>query len=174
MARHPEWFERLDSILDEVRESPLEYFSKPEITALFGFRNDRDGFRLLRKFGADMVDDRLSLARSTLLAQIEAVRSGAAYAAFLNTRAEVARQLRASGLERAKRQFRVPASAPPRPQLKDLPTTIRWRRADPALPGRFEVVYDDGADLLWQIAQFLHVVGLNRAEYTEATEPAPE
>ena len=36
------------------------------------------------------------------------------------------------------------------------------------------VVYDDGADLLWQLAEFLRVVGANREAYTEATEPSPE
>ncbi|MEJ7607637.1 MAG: hypothetical protein WKF37_15540, partial [Bryobacteraceae bacterium] len=54
-----------------------------------------------RKFGAATTDDRLSLPHSALLAQLEAVRSGAAYAAFLNTRGEIARQIRDSAPGRA-------------------------------------------------------------------------
>jgi hypothetical protein len=176
MARHPKWFETLDAILDEVRASALEHFGKAEITALFGFKHDRDGFRLLEKFGAQTFENRLSLPRSSLLAQLEAVRSGAAYAAFVHTRTEVVKSLRASHAQRVARQFRVPApaKAPPKPRLQDLPSTISWRRTDPTAPGRFEVIYDDGADLLWQLAEFLRVVGSNREAYTEATEPSPE
>ena len=54
MARDPKWFETLDAILDEVRASLIEHFGKAEITALFGFKHDRDGFRLLEKFGANV------------------------------------------------------------------------------------------------------------------------
>jgi hypothetical protein len=176
MARHPKWFETLDAILDEVRANPVEHFGKAEITALFGFKHDRDGFRLLEKFGAQTVANRLSVSRSSLVAQLEAVRSGAAYAAFVHTRTEVVKSLRASQAQRVARQFRVPApaQAPSKPRLQDLPPTVTWRRTDPTTPGRFEVVYDDGADLLWQLAEFLRVVGANREAYTEATEPSFE
>jgi len=41
-------------------------------------------------------------------------------------------------------------------------------------PGRFEVRYDDGADLMWQLAEFIAAVGTNREEYIRGTEPAGE
>ena len=57
---------------------------------------------------------------------------------------------------------------------KDFLGATLARRTDPGGAGRFEVVYDDGADLLWQLAEFLRVVGANREAYTKATEPPPE
>ena len=42
----------------------------------------------------------------------------------------------------------------------------------PAVPGRFEVLYDDGADLMWQLAEFLGAAGVNRDEFFAGTEPS--
>lgn len=51
MARHPEWFERLDSIEETVRQSEtIELLGRQEIAAVFGV-SDRDSIRLLHKFG---------------------------------------------------------------------------------------------------------------------------
>ena len=56
--------------------------------------------------------------------------------------------------------------------MEDLPKTITWRRADGL--GRFEVLYDDGADLMWQLAEFLRAAGVNRDEFFAATEPCDD
>jgi hypothetical protein len=47
-----------------------------------------------------------------------------------------------------------------------------WRRAAPNGPGQFEVLYDDGADLMWQLAEFLSAAGVNRDEFFAGTEPS--
>ena len=57
------------------------------------------------------------------------------------------------------------------PQWTDLPGTLTWRRTVPAGPARFEILYDDGADLMWQLSEFLRVCSSNRDDYFEATEP---
>ena len=170
MARHPEWFERLDAILAVVRESRrLEWIGRPEMKAIF-CSSDRDSIRLLHKFGAAERDNALSLPRSALLAQLEAIRSCSTYAAFLRQRQDVAKHLSEARAEAAARQFRVP-SPENRARLQDLPPTITWRRAAPNGPGRFEVLYDDGADLMWQLAEFLSAAGISREEFFAATEP---
>jgi hypothetical protein len=56
-------------------------------------------------------------------------------------------------------------------RLEDLPETIIWRRAGPTGPARFEIRYDDGADLMWMLAEFLNAAGVNRAEFLAGTEP---
>ena len=174
MARHPEWFERLGPIMEVVRQSSgLAWIGRKEMKAIF-CSSERDSIRLLHKFGAEERDNALTLARSALLAQLEAIRSGSTYAAFLRQRQDVVKQLTAARAEAAARQFRATSRAPEagRGRLQDLPKTITWRRAAPSGPGRFEVLYDDGADLMWQLAEFLSAAGINRDEFFAGTEPS--
>ncbi len=169
MARHPEWFERLDGIVEVVRQADhLEWLGRTEVKAIFNC-SERDSIRLLHKFGAEERANALSLPRSALLAQLEAVRGGSTFAAFSRQRQGVAKQLAAARAETSARQFRIRSAVPAR--LQDLPPTITWRRAAPRGPARFEILYDDGADLMWQLAEFLNAAGFNRAEFLDSTEP---
>ena len=175
MARHPDWFERLETIIEVVRQSDrLESLGRKEIKAIFCC-SERDSIRLLHKFGAAEQNDALALPRTALLTQLEEIRGGNPYAAFLRQRHGVARQLTAARVETAARQFRVRPGLPEdrRARLEDLPGTITWRRSNPAGPGRFEILYQDGADLMSQLADFLGAAGVNRDEFMAATE-APD
>src|SRR6267154_85026 len=157
MARHPGWFERLDAITEVVHQAGgLEWLGRNEIKAIFGC-SERDSIRLLHKFGAEERDNTLSLPRSSLLVQLEAVLAGRTYAAFLRQRQDVAKHLTAARAETTARQFRVrPVTGEERlTRLKDLPNTISWRRDAVNRSGRFEVLYRDGADLMRQLAEFL-------------------
>jgi hypothetical protein len=172
MARHPDWFLRLDGIIEVVaRAEPVEWLGRNEIKAIFAC-SDRDSIRLLHKFGAVERADALSLPRTSLLAQLEAIRSGATYVAFLQQRQGVARELSAARVATAARQFRVRPVAPesPAPRFEDLPDTLSWRRTAAGEPGRFEILYRDGADLMRQLAGFLEAAGVNREEFFAATE----
>jgi len=175
MARHPEWFERLDAVEETLRSPAVttDLLGRQEIGAVFGV-SDRDSIRLLHKFGAQPHGDALALDRHELLLQLEAVRSGSAYQAFLRQRQQVAQHLSAARQEAAARRFRVrPALADSeRVRADDLPKTLTWRRTAPGGPQRFEILYDDGADLLWHLAEFLAFAGQNREEFLRATEPA--
>ncbi len=173
MARHPEWFERLDSIEETVRQSEtVEWLGRQEIAAVFGV-SDRDSIRLLHKFGGERRADALAVSRSALSAQLEAVRRGSAYLAFAQQRQQVAKHLQAARAESAARKFRVGPAIPDsgRVRLEDLPSTLTWKRASSDAPGRFEILYDDGADLMWQLSEFLAAAGVNREEFFRATEP---
>ena len=174
MARHPDWFERLDSITEVVRQSGgPEWIGRKEMQAIF-CSSERDSIRLLHKFGAEERENALTLARSALLVQLEAIRSGTTYAAFLRQRQDVVKQLTAAQAEAAARQFRAASRVPADRQarLENLPKTITWRRAAPTGRGRFEVLYDDAADLMWQLSEFLSAAGVNRDEFFEGTEPS--
>jgi len=172
MARHPDWFERLDLILEVVRRAEFEWIGRKEIKAIFGC-SERDSIRLLHKLGAETRDNALSLPRQALAAQLDAIRGGSTYAAFVRQRRGVAEQLTAARAEAAARQFRVREQLPelPRPRFQDLPETITLVQALPDTPGRLEVRYRDAADLMWQLAEFLSVAGVNRDEFFAATEP---
>ncbi len=173
MARHPEWFDRLDAIEETLRQAePVEWLGRQEIAAAFGM-GDRDSIRLLHKFGAARQADALVVGRSALLAQLGGVRAGSAYQAFSRQREQLASHLEAARAESAARLFRVPPAQrePAKARLEDLPTTLTWRRASPQAPGHFEILYDDGADLMWQLAEFLAAAGVNREEFFRATEP---
>lgn len=172
MARHPDWFQRLDAIVEIVsRADRLEWLGRTEIEAIFGC-SQRDSIRLLHKFGAAERDNALSLPRTALLTQLNAIRAGSTYAAFHRQRQGVARELSAARAATAARQFQVRPVVPdaPPPRFEDLPDTIRWRRTPAAGQARFEILYRDGADLMRQLAEFLAAAGVNREEFFEATE----
>jgi len=82
MARHPEWFARLEAIEDTLRQSPAPALGRPEIRAVFAV-SDRDAIRLLHRFGGERQADALSIPRSAVLAQLSAVKEGNAYQTFL-------------------------------------------------------------------------------------------
>jgi hypothetical protein len=171
MARSPDWYARLDAILATLRAATtLDWLGRAEVGALFGC-GERDSIRLLHKFGAVERGNALTLGRASLLPQLEAIAAGSSYAAFLRQRQGVARHLAQARTEAAARQFRARAAFPdfPAPRLDDLPSTLTWRRMGPQ--GRFEIRYDDGADLLAQLAEFLHAAGANRAAFLDGTEP---
>ena len=175
MARHPEWFARLEAIEDTLRQSPAPALGRPEIRAVFAV-SDRDAIRLLHRFGGERQADALSIPRSAVLAQLGAVKEGNAYQTFLRQRAGLAQQLAQAREESRARQFRVrslPAAAPPA-GFESLPGTLTWRRAAAPEPGRFEILYENGEDLLWQLAEFLEAAGRNRTEFFRDTEPAEE
>jgi hypothetical protein len=140
-----------------------------EVQALFAV-SERDSIRLLHKFGAEVQNDTLALPRSSLLAQLEAIRAGSTYAAFLRQRQGLAQQLRTDRSEKATRQFSV---QPPEPRISlgKLPETITWRRSSPDEPGVFEVRYENGADLMRQLAAFLAAAGGHKEEFLAGTEP---
>jgi hypothetical protein len=100
---------------------------------------------------------------------------GSRYAAFRRQREGVAQHLAQARSESSARQFRARAAFPevPRPRLDALPSTLTWRRAAPSGVARFEILYEDGADLMAQLAEFLHAAGANREEFFEGTEPEP-
>ena len=172
MARHPEWFERLEAIQEVVRRAEGEWLGRKEIKAIFGC-SERDSIRLLHKFGAEERDNSLSLPRSALRVQLEAIQAGSTYAAFHSQRQGVARHLTEAREETAARQFRV--NLPEEPTVRrfqDLPETVTLERAVPDGAGRFEIRFTDGADLMRQLASFLSVSGANREEFFAATEPS--
>ncbi len=171
MARHPEWFERLDSIQEVLRQSELERLGRKEIQAIFGC-SERDSIRLLHRFGAEERANALSLPRVALRVQLEAIQVGSAYGAFLRQRQGVARHLAEARQETAARRFRVTAVDPPAQGLKDLPETVTLEGAVRDGLGRFEIRYRNGADLMRQLASFLTVAGANREEFFAATEPS--
>jgi len=173
MARSPDWYARLDAILATLgAATTLEGLGRAEVGALFGC-GERDSIRLLHKFGAVEQGNALTLDRASLLPQLEAIAAGSSYAAFRRQREGVAQHLAQARTETAARQFRARAAVPESrsPRLDRLPPTIGWRRAEPQCAERFEILYDDGADLLAQLAEFLHAAGANRAEFLAATEP---
>ena len=172
MARLPEWFERLDGIIEVLRNATLvEFLGRNEIRAIFGC-SERDSIRLLHRFGASERNDALVVGRPVLVQQLEVVRAGDAYAAFLRRRQAVASQLSSARRDTSARGFALPAAAERlEPSLETLPSTIIWRRETPDGVARFEIAYRDGTDLMLQIAAFLSAASSEREKFFAGTEP---
>ncbi len=176
MARHPEWFARLDAIEETLRGSPAAVLGRPEIEAVFAV-SERDAIRLLHRFGAERKQDALSVSRVALLVQCGALKQGEAYQAFLRQRGNVAAQLAQARDQTRAQQFRVRSlqvSAAQPTGFDSLPATLTWRRTAAGDAGRFEIRYENGEDLLWQLAEFLQVAGHNRTDFFRGTEPAED
>jgi len=155
MARHPDWFEHLDAILDLTRETRAECLGRKEMKALFGC-SERDSIRLLHKFGAVEVADALSLPRSSLLTQLEALRSGTAYSAFLRQRQQVAKHLAVAQAENVARHRRISGSVQFQAgrSIADLPAGVRLEPGrivcEFAYPEDFWAMIDTLADVAAQ------------------------
>lgn len=126
MARFPDWFSRLDAIIDVIGQTPLEVLGRREIAALFAC-SDRDSIRLLHRFGGTRTADALSLPRSSLLSQMETIRTSATYATFLRKRHQVARTLAVAQAETIARHRQIAGSAEFQvgKTLKELPAGVR-------------------------------------------------
>ena len=171
MARNPDWFDRLESIHALLQNAThVQWLGRTEIKAIFQC-SERDSIRLLHKFGAEIRGNCLCVSRLAVLPQIEAIREGSTYAAFLQKRTQVARSLSVANLESHARHFRVTVPDAPSSEFRRLPETVVWRRTARSGPGLFQIAYRDGADLMSQIALFLTVASANRHEFLDATEP---
>lgn len=174
MARHPDWFDRLEAISTTVADAPeIQWFGRNEIRAIFAC-SERDSIRLLHKFGATIHQNALYVPRDALAAQLDVIRKSATYAAFQRQRHNLAGQLSAARAETQARHFSIAAensSPETKPGFRDLPATITWRRTQPLGSARFEIVYRNGSDLMTQLAAFLAAAGVNREEFFAGTEP---
>ena len=163
MARHPDWFQRLDSILSTARVAPLESLGRGEIQALFGCAG-RDSIRLLHKFGAVKVADALSLPRPVLVTALEAVRAGAAFAAFQRKRRQVAKHLAAAQTDHIARQRPIAGSVDFRPgkSFADLPPGVRIER------GRITCTFERPEDFWAQIDALADIAASHPQDFDES------
>jgi hypothetical protein len=110
MARSPDWCARLDAILATLGGRRRSRLGWAEIGALFGCC-ERDGIRVLHKFGAVERGNALMLERASLLPQLEAIAAGASYPAFRGRREGVARYLAEAAPKRPSGSF-APGGVP--------------------------------------------------------------
>ena len=168
MARHPDWFERLDAILEITREAATEALGRNEIRAIFGC-SERDSIRLLHKFGATPVHDALSLSKTVLLTQLEEIRSGPAYAAFRRQRQQLAQTLAVARAENVARRRRVPGTADFQygRSLADLPAGVSLA------PGRIVCEFTYPEDF-WAMIDTLADIAAQDTDAFEKATLAPE
>ena len=164
MARYPDWFERLDAILDITRQATAECLGRKEMKAVFGC-GERDSIRLLHKFGAQKIADALSLPRSSLFAQLEEIRSGMAYSAFLRQRQQVAKHLAVAHAENVARRRRIPGSAEFQAgkSLADLPVGVRLE------PGRIVCAFAYPEDFWAMIDALADIAAQDPDAFEDAT-----
>ena len=176
MPAKPSWFRNLPYIIEGLEQSSLSFLDRQAVEKLFGV-GERRARQVLEQFagreGLLQLGNAAAVPRERFLENLRAFSHGEEVAAAEGERRRAAEQLQAAKVESAARQFRVMIGNPAgRPRLEALPETVAWRRAQPAGPARFAILYDDGADLLWQIAEFLRAASANRHEFFDATEPA--
>ena len=140
---------------DATRQMPFECLGRQEMKAVFAC-SERDSIRLLHKFGATEIADALSLPRSSLVIQLEALQSGTAYSAFLRQRQQVAKHLAIAQSENVARRRRIPGSAQFQAgeSLADLPAGVRLEPGrivcEFAYPEDFWAMIDTLADIAAQ------------------------
>lgn len=166
MARTPDWFDRLPTILEALRNSPAEILGRAEIQALFA-TSERDSWRLLRRFGAQLAGDLLSVEKTSLLSQLETLMVGADYQAFRRRKERVADDLAVTRPATQARFHRIAGSPEfdTSRRLKNLPPDIKLE------PGRLEVRFGTEEDLWWLLDQLADIAAQDEAAFRSCIEP---
>lgn len=167
MARTPDWFDRLPNILGALRTSPAELLGRAEIQALFG-TSERDSWRLLGRFGAQLAGDLLSVEKASLLSQLETLMAGADYRAFRRRKDRVADDLAITRPATQARFHRIAGNSEfdTSKRLKNLPSDITLE------PGRLEVRFGTEEDLWWLLDQLADIAAQDEAAFRSCIEPS--
>lgn len=167
MARNPDWFDRLPEILDTLRGSTAPTLNRANLQDLFAV-GERDSWRLLHRFGADRTAEALTIERSALITQLEAVGASTAYQVFCRRRNHVAGEMAVSRLAAQARFRRISGQVEfvTGRTLPQLPPGITLE------PGRIEARFDTEEDLWWLLDQLADIAAQDAEAFREQVEPS--
>jgi hypothetical protein len=166
MARFPDWYSRLDTILQTLAESPLETLGRREMQILFAC-SERDSLRLLNQFGAVKQKDALRIAPVRLRTQLEDLRDSPAFQRYRQRGGQVAAQMSAAQLAAQARFRRIAGSVKGVPRkLAELPEGITLE------PGRLEVRFQLEEDLWHLLDQLADIAAQDEQAFRQRAEPA--
>lgn len=176
MPARPAWFRDLPCILEKLERSSRSLLDRQAVEALFGVE-ERRARQLLRQFagpeGLVPVGNALGVPRDRFCHHLRRFAQGEEVAQAEEEGRYAAEQREDLKSETPAQRFRILLGEPVgRPRLAQLPETITWRRTQPFGPARFEIWYDDGADLMEQMAKFLRAASAQKEEFYAGTEPA--
>jgi hypothetical protein len=165
MAKYPDWFDRLDSILTTLGASPLDSLDRREIEALFAC-SERDSLRLLNRFGANKTGGTLQIERASLVRQLEALRTSGAYRSFLSKEDRVTGTMAVAKPASRARFRRIAGSAEFEPRrLGDLPDAITLA------PGLLQVRFELEEDLWYLLDQLADIAAQDSDAFRRRVEP---
>jgi hypothetical protein len=165
MARFPDWYNRLDSILETVAASSLETLGRREIQTLFAC-SERDSLRLLNQLGATKQKDALRITPSQVRAHLEELRDSPAFRQYRQQTEQVAAFV-AVEKPASKARFRRIAGTihgVPR-KLAELPAGITLE------PGRLEVRFELEEDLWHLLDQLADIAAQDEHAFRRRAEP---
>ncbi len=166
MARYPDWFDRLPSILETLRSSELNTLGRRDLQQLFGC-SERDSLRLLNRFGAIKDHDALQIDRPSLLGQLEAVRDSPIFGAFRRQTGRVTAALSAAKPATQARFRRIAGSVDFQPRrLAALPQEVTLE------PGRLEVRFGTEEDLWYLLDQLADIAAQDGEAFRQCVELA--
>lgn len=167
MARHPEWYLQLEPALAKLRQSPAaEILDRSRTEELFRLSR-RDAIRLLHRLGARQKEGRLEIARTDVIAQLEAVQRGSAYQIW-----QASREQKLQKMGEARRTLtarRVPVEWPPDADFRvaNLPPSVQ------IAPGQITVSFATEEQLWRHLALLGRTAATDRAAFRAAIAVSP-
>jgi hypothetical protein len=109
MPAHPAWFQRLDSILSELRALPADYLDRMAIERLFGVRQRR-ARQLMEGIPGFRAGNAFAVSRAALIARLERTATGDRFEREVRRRARLSDSLEKLRADSAARRVRLPAA----------------------------------------------------------------
>ena len=166
MARFPDWYDRLDIILDNLAELSLETLGRREVQKLFAC-SERDSLRLLNHFGATKQKDALRIAPSQLRAHLEELRNSPAFRQYRQQTEQVAALVEVAKPASRGRFRRIAGTIHGVPRKSaELPAGILLE------PGWLEVRLELEEDLWHLLDQLADIAAQDEQAFHQRAEPA--
>lgn len=163
MARSPSWFEQLPDILERISAFPAPILDRRTIERLFNVSR-RDAFRLLHKFGAKSAGDSLAIQRDELLIQLDAIRGGDTYQAWVRRTGELGEQLSAAREAAPARHILIPVAKHPL-AVDSLPPGIHIHPLEAGRSGRLEIEFATNEELWLKLAELARTRARDRQAF---------
>ncbi len=150
MPSPPQWFQQVDSALEELRAFPGPLVDRAGLEKLLRVSR-RTAIRFMNLFGGYQVGRTFLIDREDLIAALERVQTGETFSHEVRRRIRLADNLQRTRRDWRARQVKLPVAAEPR-QAASLPAGLRVARA-----GVLEVEFASAEDLLGRLYELVRI-----------------
>lgn len=143
VPRKAEWFQKLGSVFEQLRQAPLELVDRSTVEQLFQVK-PRQAIRILRRLGARPVGGALLLSRDGMLSALEKLAKGEEVQFEQRRRRQLGLWLEQARHEARSRQVRIP-------EVTAIPEGIHFE------PGKLEIRFNDPVELLQKMMHLAQI-----------------
>jgi hypothetical protein len=158
MPRQPQWFQHVPSAIEALERFSAPVLDRAGLEKLLHVSR-RDAIRLLHRFGGYQAGRTFLIGREGLLAALRSVATQEAYQFETRRRSRLSDDLEATRRDLRSREVKLPISAAPVSHTS-LPCGMRLIG-----PGKLEVQFTTGPELLGQLYELVQLAGRDLEEF---------